>query len=192
MKKRNIGFCITGSFCTFAEILEQLKTLTQKYNITPIVSEHSVNIDTRFGAGANFLDALSDICQNKPIQTIVSAEPIGPQSLFDALVIAPITGNTLGKLANGITDNTVSMAAKAHLRNEKPVILGISTNDGLLSNAENIGKLLGRKYYYFVPFGQDDPLKKPYSLVADYSQIGDTIEAALGFKQLQPLLLRRV
>jgi len=191
MKKRKLGFCVTGSFCTHAEILNHLEILAKKYDITPILSEHTHQTDTRFGQAADFLLEIQAICQNEPILSIVEAEPIGPKSLFDALVIAPATGNTLGKLASGIADNTVTMAAKAHLRNEKPVILAVSTNDGLLSNAKNIGILLARKYYYFVPFGQDDPLKKPYSLVADYAQIDDTIEAALGFKQLQPLLLRR-
>lgn len=190
MKKRKLGFCITASFCTHEEILLHLKTLTETYDITPIVSEASALFDTRFGEASSFLEKLEAICGKPAIRCIVEAEPIGPKSLFDALIIAPVTGNTLGKLAHGITDNTVTMAAKAHLRNEKPVILAVSTNDGLLTSAANIGILLGRKYYYFVPFGQDDPLKKPYSLVANYAQIKDTIDAALGFKQLQPMLLR--
>lgn len=182
-----IGFALTGSFCTINNILKQVKQLSEKYHIVPIVSEIVASTDTRFIPAKETLSKLEEYTGNKVIQTIATAEPIGPQKLLDALVVAPCTGNTLSKIANGITDTTVSMAVKAQLRNEKPVILAISTNDGLSGSAPNIGNLLNKKHIYFVPYVQDDCINKPTSLVADFSKLDSTIEQALQGKQIQPL-----
>ncbi len=185
-----IGFAFTGSFCTFDKVINELYELSQKYNnITPIMSPVAFSVDTRFGKAQDFREKISSICKNEIISTIPAAEPIGPKKLFDALIIAPCTGNTLAKLASAVTDNSVTMAAKAHLRNERPLIIAPSTNDGLGANAKNIGLLLNTKNIYFVPFGQDDPFKKHNSLVADFSQIIPTLENALQGKQIQPLLV---
>ena len=185
-----IGFAFTGSFCTFDKVINELYELSLKYNnITPIMSPAAYNTDTRFGTARDFREKISSICKREIISTIPAAEPIGPQKLFDALIIAPCTGNTLAKLASAVTDTSVTMAAKAHLRNERPLIIAPSTNDGLGANAKNIGLLLNTKNIYFVPFGQDDPLKKHNSLVADFSQIIPTLEDALQGKQIQPLLV---
>ena len=145
--------------------------------------------DSRFGTGAEHVQIVSELCGHKPIQTIVQAEPIGPKHLLDALVIAPCTGNTLAKLAHGIADGPVTMAAKSHLRNGRPIIIAVSTNDALGTAAENIGRLLVRKHIYFVPFGQDDPIGKPTSMVADFGKIPLALEAALEGRQMQPILL---
>jgi len=186
----NIGFALCGSFCTYSQVFPILELLTRDYQVTPILSQASYTTDSRFGTAREHIDAVRDICGKDPLHTIFQVEPIGPKKLFDALVIAPCTGNTLAKLAHSIADGPVTMAAKSHLRNGRPVIVAVSTNDGLAGAAENIGKLLGRKHYYFVPFGQDDAFGKPTSLVADFAQIPQTLEAALDGQQIQPVLLR--
>lgn len=184
-----VGFALCGSFCTFSQAFPAMELLTRDYQVIPIFSAASATTDTRFGASAEHLAQATEICGTPVLQTIPQVEPIGPRKLLDALVVAPCTGNTLAKLAHGIADGPVTMAVKSHLRNGRPVVIAVSTNDGLGAAAENIGKLLARKHIYFVPFGQDDPLKKPTSLVADFSRIHETLEAALEGKQLQPVLL---
>jgi len=158
--------------------------------VVPIVSECVAATDTRFGNAHDLMREMERICDRRVIATVKAAEPIGPKKLLDLLIIAPCTGNTLGKLAAGVTDSSVTMAAKAHLRNGRPLLIAPSTNDGLSASAASIGALLPRKYIYFVPFGQDDPEKKPTSLVADFSQTADAAQAALEGRQLQPILLR--
>lgn len=190
MQQTRVGFAFCGSFCTYAKAmcaLEQVKAAF--HDVTPIVSECGASLDTRFGNAHDFLREMERICGRRVIQTVQAAEPIGPQKLLDILVIAPCTGNTLAKLAAGIADSSVTMAAKAHLRNDRPVVIAVSTNDGLAAAARNIGELLGRKNLYFVPFRQDDPVGKPTSLVAEFSLIPDTLTAALEGRQLQPVLL---
>ena len=180
-----------GSFCTHQQVLRALETLTETYEtVIPIVSEITAASDTRFGEAAALLDRLQALTGRAALRTIPEVEPIGPRGLLDVLIIAPATGNTLAKLANGVTDTAVTMAAKAHLRNNRPVVLAVSSNDGLSGSARNIGELLSRKHYYFVPFGQDDPMKKPASLVADFSRLPETVDAALRGEQIQPLLIR--
>ena len=170
------------------EALEQIKARFAR--VVPIVSEVTADTDTRFGKAHDLMREMERICDHRVIATVKGAEPIGPQKLLDLLIICPCTGNTLGKLAAGVTDTSVTMAAKAHLRNERPVLIAPSTNDGLAASAASIGALLPRKYIYFVPFGQDDFEKKPTSLVADFSLVADAAQAALEGYQLQPLLLR--
>lgn len=191
MREERIGFALCGSFCTHKEALKALEALCVEYKtVIPIVSEVCTVTDTRFGKAEDLMSELERMTGHTVIATIPAAEPVGPKKLLDALVIAPCTGNTLGKLANGITDSAVTMAAKAHLRNDRPVVIGIATNDGLSGSAANIGTLLARKNYYFVPFGQDDAIGKPCSLIADLSQLSETVSAALEGKQHQPLLLK--
>ncbi len=188
---KKIGFAICGSFCTFSRVLPQVTKLCELgAEVFPIMSEAAYATDTRFGKASEFIEFLEDTTKNKIINSIKAAEPIGPKAYLDALVIAPCTGNTLAKIANGVTDSTVSMAAKANLRNQRPLIIAVSTNDGLGANAKNIGLLLPARNVYFVPFGQDDFSGKPQSLVADMSQIPETLRYALDAKQLQPILLR--
>ena len=185
-----IGFAITGSYCTLAQtvgILRNLKSIGA--DIFPIISYSIRDYDTKFGAAAHWRQEISDICERPVIDSIVLAEPIGPQSLLDVLVLSPCSGNTLAKLANGITDTPVLMSAKAHLRNLKPLILSVSTNDGLGINAKNLGLLLNMKNIYFVPFGQDSPDKKPNSLCADLSKLPETVLYALKGRQFQPVLI---
>lgn len=190
MRHERVGFAVCGSFCTHQQVLESLKALTQQYEtVIPIVSEMAAFTDTRFGTSDDLLEMLEELTGNEVLCDIPSVEPIGPRKLLDVLVIAPATGNTVAKLAAGITDTVVTMAAKAHLRNGRPVVVALASNDGLSAGAKNIGELLVRKHYYFVPFGQDDAEKKPCSLVADFSRISATVAAALEQKQLQPLLL---
>ena len=185
-----VGFAFCGSFCTFSQAMAALGRVRARYgDVTPIVSEASAVTDTRFGRAHDFLAEMERICGKPVIDSIARAEPIGPKGLLDVLVICPCTGNTLAKLANGVTDTAVTMAAKAHLRNGRPVVLCPATNDGLAASARNIGVLLDKKNVYFVPFRQDDPAKKPTSLVADFSKVEDTIDAALAGRQLQPVLL---
>jgi dipicolinate synthase subunit B len=189
VEKTRLGFCITGSFCTFERIIPEIEKLVKNgYDVTPILSETAYNTDTRFGKASDFTAIVKEICKNEIIKTITEAEPIGPKKLFDAMIIAPCTGNTIAKLACGITDTAVTMAAKAHLRNQRPLVLAVSTNDGLGLNGKNIGILSGIKGVYFVPYGQDDPHNKVNSLVADMTQIEDTLKAALEGKQIQPVL----
>lgn len=189
MERKTLGFALCGSFCTYRAVLEALEALAQDYTILPIQSQISATTDSRFGRAADFRARIEAICGNPVVDTVAAAEPIGPKKLLDALVIAPCTGNTLGKLANGIADTPVTLACKAHLRNERPVIVAVSTNDGLAGNAQNLGRLLARRHFYFVPFGQDDPTGKPDSLVADMAQIPETVALALEGKQIQPMLL---
>ncbi len=189
-KELKIGFAMTGSFCTFKKAIAALYELKKLYpDITPIMSETAAFTDTRFGKAEDFRSEIESICQKKIITSITGAEPIGPKKLFDALVIAPCTGNTIAKIASGVTDSSVTMAAKAHLRNERPLVIAPSTNDGLGANAKNLGILLNTKNIYFVPFGQDDPYKKHRSLVADFSKISQALAEALEEKQYQPILL---
>ncbi len=184
-----IGFALTGSFCTFSKVFPVMEDLAKNYNLIPIFSESTTFMDSRFGTAEEHWKRASGICGAEPLSTIPQTEPIGPKKLLDALVIAPCTGNTLAKLAHGIADTPVTMAAKSHLRNGRPVIIAVSTNDALAGAAENIGRLLARKNYYFVPFGQDDPVQKPTSMVADFTRIPKCLEAALEGRQLQPILL---
>ena len=191
MKDIRVGFALCGSFCTHRQVLSELEKLCGQYSeITPILSEACRSTDTRFGKAEDLRAAVERLTGHQVVDSIPAAEPIGPKALLDVLVIAPCTGNTLAKLAGGITDTAVTMAAKAHLRNGRPVVIAMATNDGLSAAARNIGELLVRKNYYFVPFGQDDPEKKPCSLMADFSRIGETIDAALEGRQIQPILLR--
>lgn len=183
-----IGFAMSGSFCTFSKMFPVMEALREKYDILPIFSEHVYTLDTRFGTAEEHIQRAEAICGVPVLHTIAQAEPIGPKKLLDALVIAPCTGNTLAKLSCGIADTAVTMAAKSHLRNGRPVILAVSTNDALAAAAENIGRLLARKHYYFVPFRQDDAEKKPTSMVADFSQIPRTLELALQGRQVQPVM----
>ena len=191
MIDKTVGFALCGSFCTHARAVEALEQVKARFaRVVPIVSETVAATDTRFGAAHDLMREVERICDHRVIATIKGAEPIGPQKLLDLLIICPCTGNTLGKLAAGVTDSSVTMAAKAHLRNGRPLVLAPSTNDGLSASAGSIGALLNRKYIYFVPFGQDDPEKKPASLVADFAQVADAAQAALEGRQLQPILLR--
>ena len=191
MEDKTVGFAICGSFCTHAKAMEALEQVKARFErVVPIVSEVVADTDTRFGTAHDLMREMERICDHRVIATIKGAEPIGPQKLLDLLIIAPCTGNTLGKLAAGITDSSVTMAAKAHLRNSRPLLIAPSTNDGLAASAASIGALLSRKYIYFVPFGQDDFEKKPTSLVADFSLVADAAQAALEGRQIQPLLLR--
>lgn len=187
-----IGFAMCGSFCTHYKAMSALEQVRARWkNVVPIVSECTADTDTRFGKAHDLMREMERICDHRVISTVKAAEPIGPQKLLDLLIICPCTGNTLGKLASGVTDTSVTMAAKAHLRNGKPLLIAPSTNDGLSASAASIGALLPRKYIYFVPFGQDDPERKPTSLVADFTQVADAAQAALEGRQLQPLLLGR-
>ena len=191
MIDKTVGFALCGSFCTHARAVEALEQVKARFaRVVPIVSETVAATDTRFGAAHDLMREVERICDHRVIATVKGAEPIGPQKLLDLLIICPCTGNTLGKLAAGVTDSSVTMAAKAHLRNGRPLVLAPSTNDGLSASAGSIGALLNRKYIYFVPFGQDDPEKKPASLVADFAQVADAAQAALEGRQLQPIHLR--
>lgn len=190
MSELTLGFALTGSFCTFSRVLPVVEELARRYGrIVPILSEHSAATDTRFGRAEEHIAALRRICGAEPITSIAAAEPIGPKKLLDLLVIAPCTGNTLGKLAHGITDTCVTMAAKAHLRNGRPLVLAVSTNDGLTASLANLGKLSCRRHVYLVPFQQDDPVHKPASLVAVMERIPETVKLALRGEQIQPVVL---
>lgn len=189
LKGKKIGVAFTGSFCTYKKVFEELKKLVEEgAEVQTIFSNASQTIDSRFGKAADFVAEAEKITGIKPMMTINQAEPIGPKSLLDLLVILPCTGNTIAKLANGITDTPVLMAAKAHLRNEKPLVVSVSTNDALGMNMKNIGLLLNAKHIYFVPFGQDDPVKKPNSMVAHTELLIPTVEAALQGRQYQPII----
>lgn len=193
LKDRKVGVALTGSFCTFDKTFCQLQKLKEAgADIYPILSNASQTISCRFGTPGEYLEKLAAVTDNPPILHIEDAEPIGPKGYLDILVILPCTGNTAAKLANGITDSPVLMAAKAHLRNNKPLVISISTNDGLGMNLKNIGLLLNAKHIYFVPFGQDNCEKKPNSLVAQTALLVPTLEMALEQKQLQPLLVNVV
>ena len=184
-----LGFALCGSFCNAARALEAAKACADAgAEILPVVSEHFAGMETRFGTPEDFLAPLRTLGGGRLIASIPEAEPIGPKNLTDVLAVCPCTGNLLAKLSAGITDGTVPMAVKSHLRGGKPVVLCIATNDGLSASARNIGDLLNRRHYYFVPFGQDDPEKKPTSLVADFSALPETVAAAVRGVQLQPVL----
>ncbi len=185
-----IGYALCGSFCTFKDSYETLKILKAKYkDIIPIMSFNAFSTDTRFGDHIEWNDKIESVCQRKIINTIQAAEPLGPKISLDALIIAPCTGNTLAKLANGITDTPVCMAAKAHLRSDRPLIIALASNDALSANLCNIAKLLTRKNIYFVPMCQDEPIKKPHSLVADFSLLEKTLDEALLGKQTRKIFL---
>lgn len=185
----NIGFAMCGSFCTFSKVFPVVEALAEKHTVYPIFSIVSATTDSRFGKASEFLERAEEICGRKAIKTIAEAEPIGPKKLLDILVIAPCTGNTLAKLSHSIADTPVTMAAKSHLRNGRPVLVAISTNDGLAGAAENIGRLMARKQYFFIPYGQDDPEQKPTSLVAHFDLIPQAVELAVQGRQMQPVLL---
>ncbi|TCS82998.1 dipicolinate synthase subunit B [Tepidibacillus fermentans] len=192
LKGKTIGFGLTGSHCTFAEVMPEVQKLVNAgANVIPIISYAVQTTDTRFGRTLDWQKQLKDITGNEIIATIVEAEPIGPKGLLDIMVIAPATGNTISKLANAITDSPVLMAAKGQLRNQKPVVVAVSTNDGLGLNGVNIGRLLATKNIFFVPFGQDSPMKKPNSLVARMELIKETCEEALEYRQLHPVLVEK-
>ena len=184
-----VGFAVCGSHCTFSQMFPAMEELAKHHTVIPIFSQAAASTDTRFGSAQAHLQRAEAICGCAPILTVAQAEPIGPKKLLDALVIAPCTGNTLAKLAHSIADSPVTMAAKSHLRNGRPILIGVSTNDALAGAAENIGKLLGRRHYYFIPFGQDDPYNKPTSMVADFTKLMPALDAALEGRQLQPILL---
>lgn len=185
----NIGFALCGSFCTFHRVFPIMEQLSGEHSVVPIFSPVSYTTDTRFGTAQEHIRKAATICGKDPLCTVAQVEPFGPKKLLDALIVSPCTGNTLAKLAHGIADTSVTMAVKSHLRNGRPVIIAVSTNDALSGAAENIGRLLVRKNYYFVPFGQDDAFGKPASMVADFDQIPQTLAAALEGRQIQPLLL---
>ena len=190
MRPEALGFALCGSFCTFEPVLAALARLSREYEtVQPIVSFAAGRTDSRFGRAAEFRSRMEAICRRPVWDSLAQVEPIGPKKLLDLLIVAPCTGNTLGKLAAGIADTPVTLACKAHLRNGRPILLAVSTNDGLGANARSIGTLLDRKHFFFVPFRQDDPEKKPTSLVADMDRIPEAAEAALLGKQIQPILL---
>lgn len=184
-----VGFAMCGSFCTFSSVFPAMEAVAKVHNVIPIFSEAAYTINSRFGTAQSHIDRAAAICGTAPLYRIEQVEPIGPKKLLDALIVAPCTGNTLAKLACGIADGPVTMAVKSHLRNGRPVLIAISTNDALAGAAQNIGRLLARKHIYFVPFGQDDAEKKPTSAVADFARIPQALEAMLRGVQLQPLLL---
>ena len=190
LKGKRIGFAICGSFCTFSKAFAQIERLiAEGAEVTALMSFNAASLDTRFGKAADHIAYLEKVTGRKVIRTIEDAEPIGPKRMFDVLVIAPCTGNTMAKLAAGIIDTPVTMAAKSHIRNAFPLIIAPSTNDGLAGAAKNLGALLNYKSVFFVPFGQDDSEAKPRSLSADFAKIPETVEAALGKVQIQPMLL---
>ena len=190
LKNIKIGFALTGSFCTFEKTIEQMEKLVNLgAEVVPIMSYNAYNLDTKFGNASDHIDRIKQITGKDIIHTIQEAEPIGPKKMTDIMLICPCSGNTIAKLANGITDTPVAMSAKSHLRNQRPLVIAISTNDALSGSAENIGKLLNRKNYYFVPFRQDNPITKPTSLVFDSNMVIDTIEKALEGEQIQPVIL---
>ena len=190
MKKISIGFALTGSFCTFERTMEQMKELVKRgYDVLPVLSYNAAQTDTRFMSANELKERVQQITGREAILTLSQAEPIGPQKMCDIYVVAPVTGCSLAKMAGGQFDTPALLGAKSHLRNERPLVLAVSTNDGLGAAAQNIGRLLQWRNVYFVPFGQDDPFKKPRSLVADFEQLPRTIAAALAGIQLQPMLI---
>lgn len=185
----NVGYCLTGSFCTFDKSIKAMEELVKAgHNVTPIMSEISYSTDTRFGTADYFKQKLVDITKNDIIHTIDKAEPVGPKNMFDVLAVVPCTSNTLSKLALGINDSTVTMAVKSHLRNEKPVVIGVSTNDALGNSAKNIGALMNYKNYFFVPMSMDNPAAKPKSIVCDFSKVLQTIESANDNKSMPKII----
>lgn len=190
LEGKRIGFVFTGSFCTFRKTIEELKKIVKlNADVIPIMSEHSYTMDTKFGKAQDFINEIENITNKKILHTIQDVEVLGPKDMLDIIVVAPATGNTIAKLANDMIDGTATMAVKSHLRRERPVVIAISTNNGLSGAAENIGKLLNRKHYYFVPFKQDNPITKPRSIVFDPDYLIKTIEFALDKEQIEPILL---
>ena len=190
LKGKKVGFVLTGSFCTFKNTIPKMSEIIKRGGeVIPIMSYNAYNLDSKFGKAKEFIDRIEDITKHKIINTIIDAEPIGPKNMTDIMIIAPCSGNTLAKLANGITDTPAVMAAKSHLRNNNPLVIAISTNDALSGSAENIGKLLNRNNYYFVPFKQDNPITKPRSIVFDPEYIIKALEYALDREQIQPIIL---
>ncbi len=188
-EKLNVGFAMCGSFCTFSKAFKAAEDLIALgCNVTPVMSFNAASISSRFGTSEENIARIENICKNKVIRTIEDAEPIGPQKMFDILVVAPCTGNTLAKLAVGITDTPVTMAVKSHIRNARPVVIALSTNDALANSAKNIGMLQNYRNYYFVPYAQDNCMAKPTSLVAKFELIPDTIDCAMDDKQIQPMI----
>ncbi len=188
---KKIGFVLTGSFCTFKKTIPKMKELIEKEgaDIIPIMSYNSYNLDTKFGKAEDFIKEIEEITGKEIIHTIQGAEPIGPKKMTDIMVVAPCSGNTMAKLALDIIDTPAVMACKSHLRNDRPLVIAPSTNNGLSGNAENIGKLLNRRNYYFVPFRQDNPITKPRSIVFDENYLIKTIKFALDGEQISPILL---
>lgn len=185
-----LGFAVTGSFCNFEKCLKTLDGLSKKYDeILPILSYNAYSTDTRFGTASYFVSRIEKLCCHEAVHTLTAAEPLGPKIKLDCLCICPCTGNTLSKLACGIYDTPVTLAAKAHLRTGRPLVIALATNDALSGNAESLAKMLTRKNVYFVPLRQDDPNGKPYSLVCDFGRVDETIEAAMQGRQPQPLFL---
>ncbi|PWU69116.1 MULTISPECIES: dipicolinate synthase subunit B [Gracilibacillus] len=192
LKGKKIGFGLTGSHCTYAAVFPEIeKLIALGAEIVPVVSNTFKETDTKFGKADDHMNKLREITGREPVASIVDAEPLGPKEPLDCMVLAPLTGNSMSRLANAITDSAVLMATKATIRNGKPVVLAVSTNDALGLNGVNLMRLMATKLIYFVPFGQDDPIKKPNSLVADMTQIAETIETALEFKQIQPVIIAR-
>ncbi len=192
MEKTTLGFALCGSFCTFSKAIKEMEHLAlEKYDIVPIMSDIAYSTDTRFGNAEDIRNKIKAICQKDIIHSIKSAEPIGPKKMCDILAVAPCTGNTLGKIANGVTDTPVTMAVKSQLRIGAPVVLALASNDALGASAQNLGRLLNTKNIYFVPLSQDDPVKKPKSLVAHFNLLGQTIEKALDGEQLQPVFAQK-
>jgi len=186
--KKTIGFCMTGSFCTFEAAFRAMAELKEEYDLLPVFSEHAASMDTRFGKAADHIRRAEEIAGRKAICTLTEAEPIGPKKLTDLMVVAPCTGNTLAKLANSIVDTTATLAVKSHLRGRKPVVIAVSSNDALAGSAKNIGHLQNYRHYYFVPYRQDAPFEKQTSLVADFSLLLPAVEAAFRGEQLQPMV----
>ena len=190
LEEKKIGFVLTGSFCTFKKVIPKIKVLVKmKAEVIPVMSYNSYNLDTKFGKAQDLVNEIEDITGKKIIHTIQDAEQIGPKKMTDIMIIAPCSGNTMAKLACDIIDTPAVMSAKSHLRNGNPLVIAPSTNNGLSGNAENIGKLLNRKNYYFVPFKQDNPITKPRSIVFDSEYIIKTIKFALDGEQISPILL---
>ena len=189
MSKIKVGFAICGSFCTISNAIDQMSLLVEKdYDILPIMSFNAYNLDTRFGKAADIVNKIEKICNKKVIHDIVSVEPIGPKNMIDIMVISPCTGNTLSKLYRSIIDTPVILAVKSHLRNQKPVLIALATNDALGFSAKNLGYMLNQKNIYFVPMEQDDPVKKPNSLVAEFDMIEPCIKSALRGEQVRPII----
>ncbi len=189
MDKITVGFALCGSFCTFSSVIDEMIHLKEKgFEIVPVMSYNAYNTDTRFGKAKDHISRIEEICGRKIIATITDAEPIGPKKMLDVLLIEPCTGNTTAKLANGITDTPVTLAAKSHLRNDRPVVIALSTNDSLSGSARNIGKLMNTRNIFFVPFRQDSPETKPRSMIADFEKTEETILAAIKNIQIQPMI----
>lgn len=184
------GYALTGSFCTFEKSIKQMQKLTESgINVIPVMSYNAYNTDTRFGTAQSFREKIESICSNKIISSLETAEPIGPKKMFDLLIVSPCTGNTLGKIAAGIYDTPVTLAVKSHLRNKRPVLLGVSTNDALRNSAKSIGQIMNFRHFYFIPMKQDDPQKKPFSVVCDFEKTFEAAQYALNEEQIEPILL---